>query len=63
VNITLGLWLIASPWLFNFGTMTLATEAQPAFAATWNFVIVGLLVTGLAAWSTYSMRKHGHFVT
>jgi hypothetical protein len=63
VNITLGLWIFATPWLLEFGTLSFAAEAQAAFAATWNFIIVGLLVTGLAAWSTYSVRKHGHLAT
>ena len=60
VNITLGVWLIAMPWLLEFGTITFTAETQAVFAATWNFTIVGLLVAGLAAWSTYSMRKSGH---
>jgi hypothetical protein len=35
VNLLLGLWLIAAPWLLGFGA-----EANP----TWNAVIFGLLI-------------------
>lgn len=45
----LGLWLIASPWVLGFSTLALAT---------WNHVIVGLLVTAMAAWT---IRRHRGF--
>lgn len=61
VNITLGVWLILTPWLFDLAAMAVAAETKAAFFATWNFIIAGLLVTGLAAWSTYNMRKHGGY--
>jgi hypothetical protein len=63
VNIILGVWLVITPWLFGFGTLAPTTETLAAFAATWNFVIVGLLVVGLAAWSAIIMRKHGQPAT
>lgn len=38
-NLILGLWLIVSPWALGFSNQTLAT---------WNIVIVELVVTGLS---------------
>ena len=47
VDMALGAWLVASPWVLGFAA-TLAT-------ATWNFVVVGLLAIALAAWA---LRAH-----
>lgn len=38
----LGLWLIVSPYLLGFAMQ---------MAATWNHVLVGIIVAGLAIWS------------
>lgn len=59
VNAVLGLWLIASPWLFEFAATTATAETQAAFYATWNFVVTGALVIGLASWSAWNVRQHG----
>lgn len=49
----LGLWLILSP--FVLGADSGATETVNDFGF-WNDVLVGLAVTGLGAYSTYSAR-------
>jgi hypothetical protein len=48
-DMAFGLWLIVSPWVLGFAE-TLAT-------ATWNFVVVGVLTIGLAAWSLRDERQ------
>lgn len=63
VNVFLGLWLVATPWLFGFAAMTSAATAGSAYVASWNFVISGLLVAGLAIWSWHDTRKHGPLTT
>lgn len=47
-DMAFGLWLIVSPWVLGFAA-TLA-------AATWNFVVVGVLTIALAAWSLRDER-------
>ncbi len=47
LNFFLGLWLVLSPFLLNFGDVT---------GAMWNCVIVGLIVLVLAAWSAVGKR-------
>lgn len=42
VNLALGAWLIVSPWLAGFSASA---------ALTWNAVIIGILVVGLAGWA------------
>jgi hypothetical protein len=42
VNVVLGLWTIASPWVFGY-----SAEAP----AMWNSIAVGIAVTLLALWS------------
>ena len=44
LSIVIGLWLIASPWVLGFAM---------AAAATWNFVILGVVTAALAAWSLH----------
>ena len=39
VNLVLGLWLVATPWIFQF-----AGEAAPM----WNAVVVGVVVAAIA---------------
>jgi hypothetical protein len=41
LNILLGIWLLASPWVFGYHTV--------GPAAIWNSVIVGALIAILAA--------------
>jgi len=41
VNMTLGIWLLISPWVLGFH----ASEAL-----TWNSVIAGVFIAALAAW-------------
>jgi hypothetical protein len=40
-NVALGVWLVISPWILGFSALD---------AATWNAVIVGLVVATLALW-------------
>jgi SPW repeat len=42
VNVALGAWLIASPFILGFSAIS---------AALWNQLVVGLLVLVLAAWA------------
>lgn len=42
VSIVLGLWLLVSPWLLDF---------HASSAATWNAILAGVAVAGLAAWT------------
>jgi hypothetical protein len=55
VNVVLGLWTIASPWIFGYAA------AEPAM---WNSVVVGIVVTLLALWSANATvwrdRKESH---
>ena len=43
-NLTLGLWVAISPWLFGF---------QANIGATWSYVILGTLVAALAAYQLW----------
>jgi hypothetical protein len=45
VDVALGAWLLASPWLLGFAAMT---------ALTWNAVIMGLIVVLLSGWVLYT---------
>lgn len=47
-NLVIGAWLVISPWVLAFGSSA---------AATWNAVIVGLLVLALAGWELKDMRQ------
>ena len=55
VNVVLGLWTIASPWVFGYAA------GEPAM---WNSVVVGIVVTLLALWSANATvwrdRKESH---
>lgn len=44
----LGLWLVASPWVYGLGNAGLVTVV-----GFWNDVVVGLLVLALGAYSVY----------
>lgn len=57
-GIAFGAWLVISPWALGFGTLQRG-DVPDAFVATWNFVVVGLLTVGLAAWSLMAKRQHG----
>lgn len=48
VNLALGVWLVVSPWVLGF-----AGDG----AATWNHVIVGILVGGDAIWAMRQQRR------
>ncbi len=47
-NLVLGLWLSASPWVFQFTT---------ASAAVWNALISGCIIALLAAAALYQVKK------
>ncbi|MSU88008.1 hypothetical protein GE300_00060 [Rhodobacteraceae bacterium 2CG4] len=53
-DMAVGAWLVISPWVLGFAALTAGAEGG-AFAATWNFVVIGLLTLALAAWS---LRSH-----
>jgi hypothetical protein len=48
VNAALGLWLILSPFILGYSTTVVAT---------WNDVIVGVVVLMLALWATFALGK------
>ena len=48
INVVLGAWLVISPWVLNISPR----------AAMANFVIVGLLVLGLALYELWDVRRH-----
>ncbi|MBW7852279.1 MAG: SPW repeat protein [Rhodospirillales bacterium] len=48
VNLVLGLWLIVSPWILGFAAISPGVY--------WNFVVVGVLIAGLAAWNLAAHR-------
>ena len=56
IGMALGAWLAISPWVLGFGT-TVTGLTGGAFAATWNFVVVGVLSIALAAWSLAGRRQ------
>ncbi|MCB0064312.1 MAG: SPW repeat protein [Caldilineaceae bacterium] len=47
LDLVLGLWIIISPWVYNY---TMSTGAM------WNSVIVGVLIAALSIWS--AMATH-----
>lgn len=52
INLALGLWVAASPWLLGFAGHE---------AATWTHVVIGLLVaalSGLTLWHTHQTPPH-----
>jgi hypothetical protein len=53
VNITLGAWLIVSPWVLGVASIT---------ALAWNQVIVGLIVGVLALWTAIAGQQPKHLV-
>lgn len=48
VSVVLGAWLVVSPWILGFTSLT---------AAFWNQIVVGLVVGVLALWS--ALTTHG----
>jgi hypothetical protein len=54
VNVALGAWLIVSPWLLGFASLT---------HAVWNQVIVGVVAGALALWCAMRAREGGQFAT
>lgn len=53
VNLVLGLWVIAAPWILGFAAITAAMTAH---------VVLGLLIAASAAWEIWEVR-HGPQVT
>ncbi|MGD8429947.1 MAG: SPW repeat protein [Ectothiorhodospiraceae bacterium] len=49
INLVLGAWLILAPFVLGFSGIA---------AATWNHVILGLLVGADAIWALVDMRSH-----
>lgn len=56
-DMIVGAWLVISPWLLGF---TDPVGVAAAGIATWNTVIVGLLVLGLALWSLVNHHDGAH---
>jgi hypothetical protein len=50
VNAALAAWLIISPFVLAFGTLT---------TATWNQIVVGVLVGVLAVWAAMTTEEGG----
>jgi hypothetical protein len=48
INIGLGLWLIASPFILGYSTLA---------AALWSSIISGLLVILFAGWAAFSLGR------
>ncbi|HTV95200.1 MAG TPA: SPW repeat protein [Steroidobacteraceae bacterium] len=46
INVLLGLWLLASPWIFGYHTL--------GMGPLWNSVIIGAVIALLAAGRVYS---------
>ena len=57
-GMVLGVWLVVSPWVLGFAATGAVVETG-AVAATWNFIVVGLLTIALAAWSLWAERHRG----
>ena len=51
VNLVLGLWLIASPWLLGFAAN---------MDAMWTHVIMGVLIAAVSAWAVSGHRNPPH---
>lgn len=51
LDIALGLWLIASPWVLGY------TYSQTAI---WVAVIGGVVIAAMGAWTTYEETQIGH---
>lgn len=47
IDTVMGVWLVVSPWLLGYSTMT---------AAAWNHVAVGLITVILSVWSIRHFR-------
>jgi hypothetical protein len=47
VNLVLGVWVIATPWIYSLTT---------DMAAMTNYIIVGILIAALAIWSALASR-------
>lgn len=59
VDMAVGLWLIASPWVAGFASLTTG-ETAAACLATWNVILVGIATFVLAGWSYLAHRADGH---
>jgi hypothetical protein len=51
INLLLGLWLIASPWVLHF-----STDPRP----TWTNVILGIVAAAISAWALWNNRHGTH---
>lgn len=49
LNVIAGLWLIAAPWVLGYAAIN---------TAMWNDLVVGILVTGLAAVRLFAPTRH-----
>lgn len=58
-DMAIGAWLAVSPWVLGF-TMEAGGAEAGSSVATANFVIVGLLVLGMAMWSLIGHRGRAH---
>lgn len=58
VNLILGLWIFASPWILQLTTATGAdaTGAATNNAAMWNLYIVGIVIAALAAVALFAFQ-------
>jgi hypothetical protein len=51
INLLLGLWLIASPWVLHF-----SMDRRPM----WSFVVLGIIAAVVSAWSLWENQNGTH---
>ena len=53
-NVVLGAWLVISPWVLGFSSLT---------AAVWNAVVVGAIIAALALWTLGTDKDIGGWMS
>lgn len=51
LNLALGLWLVAAPWMLGF---------TGNFTAFWTHIVLGLLTAAISAWAVWDYRHESH---
>lgn len=51
VNVVLGLWLMAAPWMLGF---------TDSFYAFWTHLVLGALTATVSAWAVWDYRHEPH---
>lgn len=55
-NVIIGIWLIIAPWILDYGIEEVE-RTGPDAAATWNDVILGILILVMGAWSAMTAQR------